>query len=175
MPHHIAALNAVCGGYSKYWFLTLNFFFLALKIFLFLQLFRHFMFFSYFYISYIHINCPEIISVTFFALSCPCVIEKLLFWGRIFKIEIFINLQDFEIPWIQKITFLVIGLCVYLLSAQLYVNNSLKFNFDIIDLYHREVPLETFYGDHTNTLCIGAHKRIQIHYSLSTESLVNTF
>ena len=100
------------------------------------------------------------------------MVDKVLFWGQNFEMEILMDLHVMRTPD-PKITFLVFGLSVcvcYQHNSKTNYNRNIKFG--ILHLYHIQMLLETFYEDLIKTLCTGTHKRIQIHYGLWTEFLV---
>ena len=68
-----------------------------------------------------------------------------------------------------------LSLC-YLCVCLLYLNSKNRDSkFDILDLYHTQMILETFYEAWANSLHIGAPKRIQIHFGQWTEFVVSAF
>ena len=77
---------------------------------------------------------------------------------------------------IQKSYFqLLVSAYVCLLSAKVYNKLQKKFQIVTLHLYHMQIVLETFLEDWTKTLCIGAHKRVLMHYGLWRQFLVSAF
>ena len=122
----------------------------------------------------------------FFLLS---KVEKVMFWGQIFEMEILMDLHVLRSPESEKHIFSVWSVCMCVclcvcvcvcLSVCLCVcyqhnsktNYSRNIKFGILHLYHVQILLETFYKDRTKTLCTGAHKRILIlcYYHLNNIS-----
>ena len=103
--------------------------------------------------------------VSIFLLSLTHVmIEKVLFFGQIFKMEILMNLHVMRSPQSKNHIFSVSSVCMcvcYQHNSKTNCSRSIKFG--ILNLYHVQMLLETFCKDRTKTLCTGIYKRILIH------------
>ena len=123
----------------------------------------------------------SVIKCTFYVM-----VEKVLFFGQIFEMEILVDLHVMRIPESEKHIFsfwsvcvcVCVCLCVCLCVSYQHnskTNYSRNIKFSLLHLYHVQMLLETIYKDRTKTLWTGAHKRILIHYGLWTVFHVSEF
>ena len=112
--------------------------------------------------------------------SYPYKVKKVMFWSRIFEMEILMDLHVLRSPESENHIFskwsvciCVGGECVFFYQHNSKTKCSRIFKFGILHLYHIQMLLETFHKDQTKTLCMGAHyfyKCISHFYQLEKTS-----
>ena len=107
------------------------------------------------------------------------MVKKVLFLGRIFEIEILMDLHVMKTPESKNQIFSIWSVCmcvsvsVISITQKLVTAETSNLVFYICITYR--CYLKLFYEDRTKSLCTGAHKRILMHYGLWTEFLVIEF
>ena len=111
------------------------------------------------------------LEITFIIFSYPCVVEKVVFWDKIFKMEIFMDLHVFRFPESENHTFScwIVCMCV----CPCYRITPKQITTKAANLY--QYLLDTFYEDRRNSLCTRSNKRIRKHYGLWTELILLYF
>ena len=154
-------------------------------------------------IEFFSINLILLLFVSTFYFLLPKV-EKVLFWGLIFEVEILMDLHVLS-PLNPKVLALGLCVCVFVYvcvcvtvisltqkqmtsetsNLAVVVGCRLKANcphvgpepikFGTLHLYHVQMLRKTFYKDRSKTLFTDMHKRILKHYGLWTEFRVSEF
>ena len=108
------------------------------------------------FVLYYYINKKEL---SFLISLTHVIVEKILFYGHIFEVEIWMNLHDIKSPKSENQILSVFSVCMcacYHHNSEINYSSNIKFG--ILHFYHLQMLLETFYKDWTKTLCTGAHK-----------------
>ena len=93
----------------------------------------------------------------FFLSLAHATLEKVLTLGQNFETKILIDVHVLRAPESKNHVFSSWSVRAF------KINNNKKCKFGILNLYHMEMLLETFYDNRSNSLCTGTHKRILMH------------
>ena len=103
-------------------------------------------------------------ALTFFTFSQSYMVEKVLFWGKIFEIRM--DRCVLRFPESENHIFSGWSACVCVFACYGHIYNtsySRNLKSGVLHLYYMQMLLEAFYEGPTNSMYKGTHKMILIH------------